>query len=243
MNSVLQAIKGGIIVSAQASEGEPLNTPEILCALGESALIGGACALRMAQDYNIRPFRAKHPAIPVIGITKPKVIPQNAADLVYITPTFADVASLAECCDIVAMDATQRPRSEGETLAGIVQKSRAQFSGLLLMADVATVEEGLAADALGFDLISTTLSGYTSETQAKKQSGPDFDLLSELRRRVKAPVILEGRIWEPVEVQKAFQLGAFSVVIGSAVTRPHEITRRFVQAAAIKPLGNAIQLN
>jgi N-acylglucosamine-6-phosphate 2-epimerase len=231
MKQVLKAIQGGLIVSVQASEGEPLNTPEILCALAESALSGGACGLRMAQAYNIRPFKAKHPEVPVVGITKPRVIPQNAADLVYITPTFDDVASLAGCCEIVAMDATQRPRPNGETLSEIVQKSRAQFPHLLLMADVATLEEGLAADALGFDLISTTLSGYTSETKGKNQSAPDFDLLFELRRQVKAPVILEGRIWEPAEVQKAFQLGAFSVVIGSAITRPYEITRRFVQAA------------
>lgn len=231
MNPILQTLQRGIIVSAQASEGEPLNTPEILCALAESALIGGACALRMAQDYNIRVFKAKHPKVPVIGITKPKRIPQNATELVYITPTFVDVASLAACCDIVAMDATQRPRPNGETLQNLVQQSRAQFPHLLLMADVATVEEGLAADALGFDLISTTLSGYTTETQTKKQSRPDFELLSELRRQVKAPIVLEGRVWEPADVQKAFQLGAFSVVIGSAVTRPHEITRRFVQAA------------
>lgn len=234
MNPILQKLHRGIIVSAQASEGEPLNTPEILCAMAESALNGGACGMRMAQASNIRVFKKKHPHIPVLGITKPHIIPPNAAELVYITPTFADVASLADCCDIVALDATLRPRPHGETLAQIVQQSRAKFPKLLLMADVATLEEGVHAAELGFDLISTTLSGYTTETQetpSKKQGKPDFELLAALVKNVKTPIVMEGRIWEPVEVQKAFELGAFSVVIGSAVTRPHEITRRFVQAA------------
>jgi N-acylglucosamine-6-phosphate 2-epimerase len=230
MNPTLQEIRCGVVVSVQASGAEPLNTPEILCAMAASALTGGACALRMAQDYNIRVFKDRHPQVPVIGITKPTIIPENAAELVYITPTFADIASLAGCCEIVAMDATLRPRPSGETLQQLVEKSRVQFPNLLLMADVATLEEALAAEALGFDLISTTLSGYTIDTQASKKSGPDFELLSALISKVKTPIILEGRVWEPAEVRKAFELGAWSVVIGSAVTRPHEITRRFVNA-------------
>ncbi|HEY9746515.1 MAG TPA: N-acetylmannosamine-6-phosphate 2-epimerase [Oculatellaceae cyanobacterium] len=230
MHPTLQTLQRNIIVSVQASQGEPLDTPEILCALAESALNGGAKGLRMAQAYNIRAFKEKHPRVPVIGITKPRVIPENASQIVYITPGFQDVASLAAHCEIVALDATARPRPGGETLESIVAQCRKQFPNLLLMADVATLEEGLAAAQLGFDLIGTTLSGYTQESAAKKQGGPDFELLSELVRRVQTPVILEGRIWEPAEVSKAFQLGAFSVVIGSAVTRPHEITRRFAQA-------------
>jgi N-acylglucosamine-6-phosphate 2-epimerase len=98
------------------------------------------------------------------------------------------------------------------------------------MADVATLEEGLNAARLGFDLISTTLSGYTEETRHSVSGGPDFALLEALVSRVATPIILEGRVWEPSEVARAFELGAYAVVIGSAVTRPHEITRRFVQA-------------
>src|SRR5262249_40963212 len=152
--------------------------------------------------------------IPVMGITKPEVIPANAAELVYITPTFADVASLADCCEIIALDATLRPRPNSETLAQIVQQSRKQFPKLLLMADVATIEEGINAAQLGFDLISTTLSGYTTETQensSKKQGKPDFELLAALTKQVQTPIVMEGRIWEPAEVQKAFALGAFCV--------------------------------
>ncbi len=233
MEGLLEKLKlrQGVIVSVQASWGEPLNTPEILTALAEAALNGGACALRMAQAENIRFFKNKHPEVPVIGITKPHKIPENAHELVYITPTLEDVAALADCCDIVALDATLRFRPNGETLDHIVREVRKQYPALLLMADVATQDEGLNAARLGFDLISTTLSGYTTETQKTTPEGPDFALLNALAQATKTPIVLEGRVWEPHEVTRAFELGAYAVVIGSAVTRPHEITRRFVKAA------------
>lgn len=230
MHQVLQKIRHGIVVSAQASQGEPLNQPDYLCAMAESALNGGACGLRMAQLENLRYFRTRHPEVPLIGITKPEKIPANAHELIYITPTFEAVASIAKDCDIVALDATLRPRVPTESLADIVEKARRQFPNLLLMADIATLEDAQNAENLGFDLIGTTLSGYTSETLERQKQGPDFELLANLIRHCKTPVIMEGRLWEPAEVGNAFALGAFSVVIGSAVTRPHEITRRFVRA-------------
>jgi N-acylglucosamine-6-phosphate 2-epimerase len=237
MKAILEKLRGGVIVSVQATSGEPLNKPEILSAMAESALGGGACGVRMAQSYNIKPFKNLHPDVPVIGITKPAVIPDKAHELVYITPTFADVQSLADCCDIVALDATLRPRPGEQTLKEIVALSRGQYPNLLLMADISTLEEGLNAAELGFDLISTTLSGYTTETRSQGKSahlGPDFDLLEALVKQTKCPIVLEGRVWEPEEVTRAFSLGAFAVVIGSAVTRPHEITRRFVHAAHLR---------
>lgn len=233
MKTILEQLKNGVVVSVQASQGEPLDKPEYLCVLAESALNGGACGVRMAQPRNMRYFREKHPKVPVIGITKPEKIPANAAELVYITPDFEDVASIAGCCDVVAMDATLRARPNGETLADIVARTRAAYPNLLLMADIATLEEGIQAEKLGFDLIGTTLSGYTLESQQVDTSKPDFELLSALIKAVRVPVIMEGRLWEPAEVSRAFALGAFSVVIGSAVTRPHEITRRFVNAAPV----------
>lgn len=234
MREPIAKLKGGVVVSVQASQGEPLDRPEILCALAEAVLNGGACGVRMAQEENIRYFKQRHPDIPVIGITKPDKIPQNAHEIVYITPGLQDVETLAICCDIVALDATMRPRPGGETLDAIVRASRNTYPDLPLMADVATLEEGLNAARLGFDIISTTLSGYTTETLGpdgqSPKSGPDFALLEALVKRTGAPVILEGRVWEPAEVRHAFELGAYAVVIGSAVTRPHEITRRFVNA-------------
>lgn len=207
-----------------------MDTPEHLCAMAESALSGGACAVRLAQVRNIRHFRERHPQVPIIGITKPEVIPEDANRKVYITPTLADIASLAPACDIVALDATRRPRPGGETLEEIVRDARERWPNLALMADIATLEEGLFAESLGFDLIGTTLSGYTAESLQTHDQGPDFLLLEALASRLKTPVILEGRIWHPDEVERAFSLGAHAVVIGSAVTRPREIVRRFVRA-------------
>jgi N-acylglucosamine-6-phosphate 2-epimerase len=235
MSAILEKLRGGIVVSVQAAHGEPLDKPEYLCAMAESALNGGACGVRMAQPANMAYFRNRNPNIPVMGITKPEIIPPNAYELVYITPTWTDVQSIAECCDVVALDATLRSRPGEHSLAEIVALAREHYPQLALMADIATLEEGLNAEKLGFDLISTTLSGYTAETRhllTEGQGGPDYELLSALVKQVKTPIIMEGRVWEPAEVAKAFALGAYSVVIGSAVTRPHEITRRFVKAAA-----------
>ena len=230
MNEFLSKTKNGLIVSSQANATEPLNKPEILAALAESALHGGACGIRMAQVENLKFFRENHPHVPLIGLTKPEPIPVDAMNLVYITPTYETAASIAPYCDVVAMDATSRMRPYDEQLGDIVQKMKARFPNTLLMADIATLEDGLHAEKLGFDVMGTTLSGYTAETKSTSPSGPDFDLLSALLKQVRIPVILEGRVWIPAEVSQAIQLGAHAVVVGSAVTRPHEITKRFVGA-------------
>src|SRR5687768_1884375 len=133
MREILSKLRQGVVVSVQAAQGEPLNKPEYLCAMAESVLNGGACGVRMAQEENIRYFKKHHPEVPVMGITKPDVIPVNAHELVYITPTLHDVETLALCCDIVAMDATQRPRPGGQSLEWIVRETRVAYPELLLM--------------------------------------------------------------------------------------------------------------
>lgn len=231
-HKILKTLHHHLIVSVQANQGEPLNKPECLLAMAMAAVQGGAKGLRLANPDNIQLIKEYLPEIPVIGITKPphpQVDPENH---VYITPGLwaAETVAMAGA-EIVAMDATQRPRPTGETLAEIVPAFKERFPGTLLMADVATVEEGRAAEALGFDVVSTTLSGYTAETIDKsKTEAPDFELLQALTHAVSIPVILEGRIWTPEQVAHAFDLDAFAVVIGSAVTRPQIITQRFVQA-------------
>lgn len=127
--------------------------------------------------------------------------------------------------DIIATDATQRPRPK-ESLEEIIKYIKQ--NNKLSMADISTFEEGIKARELGFDIISTTLSGYTQNSR-QDLIGPDFELLEQLTNELDCPVILEGRIWEPKEVDKAFELGAHSVVIGSAVTRPQLITKRFCE--------------
>lgn len=228
---ILDKIHNGIVVSVQADEGEPLYPAEVICRLCRSVVLGGASGLRLANPENVRVVKQTLTDIPVIAITKPKVIPPHAKSIVYITPTWEDIVSLHQAgADIIAMDATSRPRPNGDTLKSLVEKSRATYPDLLLMADISTSEEAKIAEELGFDLISTTLSGYTEETAQKNTDEPDFDLLKLLIQTLKTPVILEGRVWQPSHVKQAMALGAFSVVIGSAITRPHLITQRFCQA-------------
>jgi N-acylglucosamine-6-phosphate 2-epimerase len=228
---MLDALRHGVIVSVQADAGEPFYPPEAIGLMAQSVLNGGACALRVANPENVRYLKEHFPDVPLIAITKPKAIPENYRQLVYITPGWEDITALHQAgADIVALDATMRPRPDGVTLDEIVSQCRSAFPTLRLMADVATLEDGLNAARLGFDLISTTLSGYTEETWRTAGKGPDFDLLARLVQQTASPIILEGRIWEPADVTRAFDLGAFAVVIGSAITRPHLITQRFCEA-------------
>jgi N-acylglucosamine-6-phosphate 2-epimerase len=230
----LESIKQGIIVSVQASGNEPLNRPEILCALAQSALQGGAVGVRMAQPDNLEYFKAQQPDCFIIGLTKPEPLPENARSVVYITPDCHAIAAIAECCTMVAMDATGRSRPGSQTLAELVLWSRQHYPELLLMADVSTLEEGLHASQLGFNCIGTTLSGYTEQSKAKQDNPlPDFELLTALVQQCGLPVILEGKVWEPEQVTHGFRLGAYSVVIGSAITRPQYITQRFSDAIVL----------
>lgn len=228
-SSVLSQLHHKLVVSVQASKGEPLYDTAIIHALCCSVLSGGASGLRLAHPEHIKAIKASHPAIPVIGLTKPEVLPANPAVEVYITPTLQDALSTLDAgANIIAMDATLRARPNGESLAEIVNALKSHPKEPLLMADIDTLEAGLNAEALGFDMISTTLSGYTTETLANAATHePDFDLLKQLVAQCKTPVILEGRVWQPAQVKQALDLGAYAVVVGSAITRPQLITERF----------------
>jgi N-acylglucosamine-6-phosphate 2-epimerase len=231
-SAILGRLRQSVIVSVQAEHGEPFYKPECLLAMAISAINGGAKGLRLANPENIRFIKEHLPEIPVIGITKPSHPHPDPENQVYITPSLWTAESVAQSgAEIIAMDATLRPRPSGEPLSEIVSCLRGRFPDRLLMADIATLEEGENAEKLGFDLVGTTLSGYTAETLSNsKDQTPDFDLLAALVKALSLPIIMEGRIWFPTEVSRAFELGAHAVVIGSAVTRPHLITKRFVQA-------------
>jgi N-acylglucosamine-6-phosphate 2-epimerase len=238
--TTLQALlKHQLIVSVQADSAEPLGRPEIVTAMAQSVVLGGAAGLRLADTPDlptIAAVRAALPDVPVIGITKPSPIPANAASQVYITPTFADVQRVAQAgAHVIAMDATLRPRPDGSDLVGVVLQAKAAYPQCLLMADVDTLVAGQTAAALGFDWVSTTLSGYTEATAERLGDEPDFALLKALVDSVPVPVICEGRIWTPEQMAQAFALGAFAVVVGSAITRPHYVTRRFCQALPVAP--------
>ncbi len=221
---ILSQIKHKVIVSVQAMPSEPLYKEECMVAMMQSVVKGGAAALRVAGVRDV--INAKKLfKIPVIGITKPDVIPPNWREIVYITPTIKDAKDLIQAgADIIALDGTSRPRGDNN-LKQIIKFIK--INKRLVMADVSTLEEGITARLLGADMISTTLSGYTLQSP-EVSNEPDFELLKGLVNSVDCPVILEGRIWEPEQVNKAFEIGAYAVVIGSAITRPQLITKRFV---------------
>lgn len=223
--NILEKLKKQVIISVQAMPNEPLYKEECLTAMMQSVVNGGAKGLRLAGARDVKNAK-KLFDIPIIGLTKPDKLPDNWKEVVYITPTLKEVDELINAnADIIATDATMRPRPK-ESLEEIIKYIKSHNK--LAMADISTFEEGINARNLGFDVISTTLSGYTQNSR-QDLTTPDFDLLEKLVKELDCPIILEGRIWETSEVDKAFELGAHSVVIGSAVTRPQLITKRFCE--------------
>lgn len=220
---VLNTLKNQVIVSVQAMPDEPLYKEECIIAMMQSVVMGGAAGLRVAGARDVKNAK-KLFDIPVIGLTKPDKLPQNWQEVVYITPDIKDVKDLISAgADIIAFDGTLRDRKC--PIADMIKEIH--NAKRLAMADIATLEEGLACEKAGVNILSTTLSGYTSNTISTSDE-PDFELLEKLVKNTKLPVVLEGRIWEPWQVRKAFELGAHCVVIGSAITRPQLITKRFI---------------
>lgn len=223
--SLLARLRGGLIVSCQAKEGEPMRDPGIMAAVALTVVQAGAVAVRVNLPDHIQAVRALVD-VPIFGIYK-RVYDDSD---VYITPTIREAeAILAAGCDVLTFDATQRPRPHGQTLTAFVSEVRA-LTDRPLMADVSTLDEGLVAAALGVDFISTTLSGYTP--YSPKVPGADFALIAALSNAVDVPVIAEGRIQTPADARHALDAGAFAVVVGSMITRPGHITEVFLRGMA-----------
>ncbi|KKI92147.1 N-acetylmannosamine-6-phosphate 2-epimerase [Bacillus sp. SA1-12] len=220
---MLNGIKGKLIVSCQALDGEPLHGSCYMAKMAKAAKQGGAAAIRANSKEDIMAIK-KETNLPVIGIVK-----RNYQDSdVYITATLKEVKELIEAgTDIITLDATLRRRPDGVLLEELITYIRTHSSALI-MGDVSTVDEGIAAVRLGFDILSTTLSGYTEYSPSLK--GPDFQLVSDLVKKCEIPVLAEGRISTPSEAKEAFERGAFAVVVGSAITRPQLITKGFADA-------------
>lgn len=222
-NKRMNIKKHSVIVSVQAMKDEPFYNEAAITAMMQAVLDGGAQGLRVAGERDIKIAKSLTDS-PVIGLTKPDILPSHPEKEVYITPTISDIKVTIEAgADIVAFDSTSRPRPDGSKLEDNIELIHKH--NRLAMADISTLKEGIKVRKLGADIISTTLSGYTDYSQ--KTEGPDFGLLKGLSEALDCPIILEGRIWHPNEVHKAFELGAHAVVIGSAITRPHLITKRF----------------
>lgn len=225
MDSNIKKLKGRLIVSCQALPDEPLHSSYIMGRMAAAAFEGGAYGIRANTCEDIREIR-KNVDLPIIGIIK-KIYPDSS---VFITPTLKEVDELQKVKpDIIALDATQRKRPGNESLESFFSQIKKKYPDQLWMADCSTIEEAVHADHLGFDFIGTTLVGYTEESKNLKIEENDFHIIKEILRQVSHPVIAEGNIDTPEKAQRVIQLGCFSVVVGSIITRPQLITRSFAE--------------
>lgn len=222
MKKFTETFPRGLIVSCQAREGEPLHGSDIMARMALSAEMGGAVGIRANTPEDIAAIK-KLVSLPVIGIYKI----QTGESEVYITPTFESAQAIAGAgADAIAIDATRRTRPQGQTLDSLIDRIHQELN-LPVMADCSTVEEGIAAAGAGADVVASTLGGYTS--YSRRMEEPDFELLKGLIEHTDLPVIAEGRYHTPEEAALALSLGAYAVVVGTAITRPHEITAGFVR--------------
>ena len=221
---ILKKIKGGLIVSCQALSSEPLCDPYIMAKMAYAAKLGGAVGIRANTVIDITAIK-KTVDLPIIGIIKSVYDDSD----VYITPTMKEVDELVNIgCEIIATDATKRLRPNGETIENFFVKVREKYPNQLFMADTSCFDEGKAAAELGFDLIGTTMAGYTPYT--KGRTLPDLELIKKYSSELGKPIIAEGGIWTPDDLKNVYKNGAFSAVCGTAITRPMDITKRFVKA-------------
>lgn len=223
---VLEQIKGKLIVSCQALPEEPLYSSFIMSRMAYAAMKGGASGIRCNTVEDIKEIK-KTVDLPLIGIIK--AVYENSD--VYITPTMKEVDALVkEKVAIIALDATNRRRPDTKDLKEFFTAVRQKYPQQLFMADCSCEEEGFIAAELGFDLIGTTMSGYTPYTKGTVL--PNCKMIERLAKQCGKPVIAEGGIWVPEQLREVMEAGAFAAVVGSAITRPMDITKRF--AAVLK---------
>lgn len=233
MDHQIEQVKGHLIVSCQALPHEPLHSSFIMGRMALAAREGGARGIRANTCEDIAEIR-RNVDLPIIGIIKR----DYSGNPIYITPTMREVDELMEVRpEIIALDATPPLRPDGKTLDEFYHAIRGRYPAQPLMADCSTVEEALHADELGFDFIGTTMVGYTPQSRGDKIEADDFAILRTILRQAKHPVIAEGNISTPDKARRVIELGCFSVVVGSMITRPQVITRTFTQE--MENIGNA----
>ncbi|MDU6438543.1 N-acetylmannosamine-6-phosphate 2-epimerase [Pantoea piersonii] len=226
---MLVKVKGKLIVSCQALENEPLHSAWIMSRMAAAAAEGGAAAIRANSLPDVQQIMETID-LPVIAICKR----DYDGSEVFITATLREVDELmAAKPTMIAMDATAHLRPGDLQLPELVAAIRERYPELLLMADIATVEEARCAASLGFDGVGTTLHGYTRETEGKCLADNDYAILREVIEAVKVPVIAEGNVATPEMAADCLKIGAHAVVVGGAITRPQQITRRFVNAMSL----------
>ena len=220
----MKEIKDSLIVSCQALENELLHSSFIMSRMALAAKMGGAKGIRANSISDIHEIK-KVVDLPIIGIIK-KDYPGTS---VYITPTMKEVDDLVkEGVDIIAMDATFSKRLNNESIDEFFEKVKNKYPQQMFMADCSTIAEAIHADKIGFDFIGTTLVGYTPQSKGDKIEANDFEIMREIIKEVKHPVIGEGNLNTPLKARRALELGCYSVVVGSIITRPQVITKSFV---------------
>ena len=217
-------LKNGLIVSCQALEDEPLHSSFIMGRMALAAKMAGASGIRANTVEDIAEIR-KNVDLPIIGIIKKDY--DNSE--IYITPTMDEIDKLvAADVEIIATDASNAKRPNHDGLDAFYKEIRAKYPNIRLMADCSTIEEAIHADKLGFDYIGTTMVGYTPQSKGAKIEADDFKILREIIKACDHPVIAEGNIDTPQKAKRVLELGALTVVVGGAITRPQNIAKKFV---------------
>ena len=226
---ILESLKGQLIVSCQALPGEPLyvENSTIMPLMARAALQAGAKGIRTSGVIDVVEIK-KEVKVPVIGLIKR----QYEGFSQYITVTMKEIDELVEAgSDIIALDCTMRDRGDGKSINDFIKEIKEKYPEVILMADISSYEEGVNAEKAGVDLVGTTLNGYTDYTL--NDEAPNFNLIKRLSETLKIPVIAEGRIHTPEQAKKMLESGAYAVVVGGAITRPLEITTRFIKGMGL----------
>ena len=227
-------MKGTVIVSCQATPGEPLYDRErsVMPLMASAAKLAGAKMIRTSSVRDIIEIK-EETGLPVIGLIKREYPGFQGR----ITMTMREVDEcMAAGADVVSIDCTDCVRGDGLTPTEFLKAVREEYPNIIIMADCATFEEGVAAHAAGADLVGTTMNGYTPQT-AGETGEPNFALVARLVKKLPCPVIAEGRIHTPEQARKMLEIGAWAVVVGGAITRPLEIASRFMAAVRDLPGG------
>lgn len=225
--ALLNSLKGGLIVSAQTQKDEPIYTEDMVVKMAECAKWAGAVGLRINSPEQIRQVKEANLGLPIIGLYKV----WHDDTPVFITPTMKEVDAIVEAgADIIAIDCTSETTHEGTKAWDLIKKVRVKYPDHLIFADCSTIEEAKRASDNGAEIVAPTLYGYTPAT--KNAEGADYRMIGKLCREIgdDACVIMEGHLYSPEDAIKCIFLGCHAVVVGSAITRPHYVAKRFVDA-------------